>query len=51
MAFKNTEPDKYKSIFELESHKEERKRTGRLEKDIMFNDFIYESLILQTGQR
>ena len=29
MALKNTEPDKYKSIMQLESHKEERVRTGR----------------------
>ena len=29
MSLKSSDPDKYKSIFELESHKEERKRTGR----------------------
>ena len=35
MTLKNTAPDKYKSLFELEGHKEERKRTGRLDKDKM----------------
>ena len=29
MSLKNTDPDKYKSILQLESHKEERIRTGR----------------------
>ena len=29
MALKATDPDKYKSILQLESHKEERIRTGR----------------------
>lgn len=29
MALKSTDPDKYKGLFELESHREERKRTGR----------------------
>ena len=33
MSLKNSEPDKYKSLFELEGHTEERKRTGRLDKD------------------
>lgn len=29
MSLKTTDPDKYKSLFELEGHKEERKRSGR----------------------
>ena len=33
MSLKTTGPDKYKALFELEGHIEERKRTGRLDKD------------------
>jgi len=33
MSLKTTDPDKYKGIMELEGHKEERKRSGRLDKD------------------
>jgi hypothetical protein len=31
LSLKRTDPDKYSSIFQLEAHNEERKKTGRLE--------------------
>jgi hypothetical protein len=30
LSLKRTDPDKYSSIFQLEAHNEERKKTGRL---------------------
>ena len=40
MSLKTTDPDKYKGIMELESHKEERKRSGRSVKTKFNSDEI-----------